>query len=680
MLRAKANERIKEPEVAALVFPKSLALIGPSARNPAPIVNAQRGDIPVWGVHPTRSEVLGLRCVPDVDELAGAPEVAALLVSHSRIEAALDDAIAAGIRSFVIPGLGSEAGSEAAETARRVADRIRAANGTMLGPNCMGVARPNATCTWLGPLPGSFCAGHVAAIVQSGSIGEALVALGPRIGFRVIVSCGGEAISTAADFVHLLAEDDKCKAIALFLETVRDPAAFGAALRRAAEQGKPVVCLKVGRSGAAARTALAHTGALVGSHSAFSALLRQHGALEVRDLPELTEILEVLGRRRWPRGVRTAAVSESGGEAALLADLGEEHGLEFGPLPSEMATTLTTEFETLKDPQNPLDAWAIDAPERIYPRSISLLAGSGAFDVVLAQVDLSRFRGESDQAWNEAIVRALGRETKRPEVFGAVTSSHTTDPPAWAHDLAREMDIALLRGARDATSAIARVARWRPRLAQTPEWRAPIDIGDLVPRAGALSEHESAAILERYGIKFAPRRRAVTPEQAAAAAAELRKPVVVKADGPVHKSSTGGVVLNVLTPHAAAAAARKLGGAVLVAEQVARGSELICGMARDTDYGPILVVGRGGTDVDASASLVSALGPLAQADARALVNDAGVDDPDHALATIVEAVGRLAAEHPEVGEIDINPVIVNSSGLTAVDALVVIDEGEPTHG
>lgn len=155
------------------------------------------------------------------------------------------------------------------------------------------------------------------------------------------------------------AEEEGTRAVGLFLETVRRPLAFVAALVRCAEAGKPVVCLKVGRSKAAARVALSHTGALVGSGSAFSAVLRRYGAIEVEDFHELVETLEILGRRRWPSGTRPGAISESGGERALLADQADAAGIPFAPLPNGLGSKLQDEFPNYLAPDNPLDAWAV---------------------------------------------------------------------------------------------------------------------------------------------------------------------------------------------------------------------------------------------------------------------------------------------------------------------------------
>lgn len=635
------------------------------------VLGVQRGQVPVWGVNPSRSEVLGLACYPTVAELPEVPETAVMLVSHERVQQAVADAIDGGIRSFIVPGVGTEAGAQAGPITRQVAAIVSAAGGTMLGTNCMGVAVPDGPSPWLAPVPDSFQPGHVAVVAQSGSVGEAMVSLGPRVGFRAVVSCGGEADLGIADLLEFFVDDERTRAVALFIETVRRPEAFAAALERSASAGKPVVCLKVGTSGAAARIALAHTGALVGSARAFSALLRRTGAIEVHDVPELIETLAVLGCRRWPTGVRVGAVSESGGEAALLADRGEENSLQFHPLPGPVTDALAREFPALVAPENPIDLWGADEAERIYPRALQLLAESGAYDVLVAQLDLSRFRGSNDQGWNRMIVEALAREAAAAGLFAATTTVHTTDPPDWAPELGRALDVALLRGPGDASAAIGRVARWAPRVPHAPDWGAPIAIGDLLAAEGVVAEYESASILERYGVRFAPRIRARTSEQAADAARRLGTPVVVKRDGPAHKARTGGVRIGIESPAAAAAAADALGLPVLVAKQLPPQAEVFCGGVRDPVYGPVIAVGAGGVDVEGG-SVAAMLGPLGDGDAASLVAEAGLKDADGTLARALVAISRLMHEHPEVTEVDINPLICGDEETVAVDALVVV--------
>lgn len=669
--RAPAPAKVAR-DVRPFLSPRSAVIIGASPRHPAVIQGMLGHGIQLWGVTPRHSEILGLPCFASAADLPEAPEVAVLLLGHERTEAAVQEALDRGVRHFLVPGLGAEAGAHGRAVVARITELIGEADGRWLGPNCMGVAVPGGPSPWLTRLSGSFTAGHVAAVVQSGSVGEALTCLGPRVGFRAIVSTGGEVDLGISDFVEFLAEDPQTRAIALFIEAVRRPAEFVHALDRCAAAGKPVVCLKVGVSEAAARAALAHTGAIVGSRSAFSALLARSGAMEVHDIAELVETLEVLGRRSRPRGTRVVGVSESGGEAALLSDLAEEVGLAVPRLPAPVKRAIQEEFPALVNPGNPVDAWAAAEPAQIYPRVIELLAASGELDVLLALVDLSRFRSDADQAWNRVVLESLGASARKHELFAAVVTVHTSDPPDWAVSLAAEIDVALLRGTRNATAALARVARWRPRtLAATGEVSAAplcgLPLGD-----GALAEHESCGVLERYGVQFAARRRAETPDGAAAAHRELGGCVVVKTDGPAHKARGGGVRLGITSPEGAADAARELRGSVLVARQVPSGEELFCGAIRDPTYGPVIALGRGGVDIERRGDATVVLGPLSQADAALVIADAGLPDPHGALARAAAGISRLLQEHQAVLEVDINPLIVTSEETIAVDGLIIV--------
>jgi acetyltransferase len=660
------------PDARPLLFPRSIAVVGATPRQPEVIANVRRGDVPAWGVTPRYEDVLGLPCAPSIVDLPETPELAVLLVSHTRIEALFEEALSAGTRAFVIPGLGAEAGTEGPPIIARIAARARTVGAVALGPNCMGAARPDGASTWTGTLTDAFLPGGVAAVCQSGSIGDALRSLGPRVGFRCVVSTGGEAVTDAADVLELLAADEQTTAIALFLETVRRPDDFLAALARCAAAEKPVVCLKVGRSEAGARAALTHTGALVGSDSAFSAALRRWGAIRVDDFHELTETLELLSCDRTPRGGRVGAVSESGGECALLADHAEEAGLPFEPIPAGLAAELSAEFPNFLDPQNPLDVWAVADESVVFPRSLELMARCGDYDVLLAHVDLSRYRGASEERWTSMVVRSLAAAVLETDVVPAVVSVHSADPPQAIATEARALGVPLLRGTREAMKAVAAVVARRPARPARPG-RAP-EMGDLL-RSGALPEFESSLVLERCGIPFAPRLRAQTPAEALRAAEELGFPVVVKLDGPAHKSRAGGVVTDLETPAAAVSAAERLGFPVLVARQVPAGVEAFCGMSRDVGFGPVLAVGRGGASVEQRADVVLSLAPLDLVGARELAVEAGFEDALDALAAALLALGDLALTYPQIESIDLNPLILNGNDAIAVDALVVVKDG-----
>ena len=656
--------------VHTLIDPFSSVIIGPSVRSAAVVRNMLASTIPVVGVHPSKDNVLGLKCLPSISALETTPDLAVVMVGHGRVEEAVYELMDRGTRAFFFPGLGSEAGADGPLIAARIRERA-AANGSMIiGQNCMGIAKPGGS-PWIGSISESFVSGHVGISAQSGSIAEAFTTIGPRIGFRFIASTGSELNRDVSDFMSFMADDEETRAVGIFIETIRRPEAFIAALEKCAAAGKPVVALKVGKSGVAKRIALAHTGAVVGSNQAFSATLKRFSAIEVEDFPEMVETLEVLGKKRRPRGVRVAAVSESGGECGLMADRAEKNGVSFAPLPEKTAIALNKEFPNYQHPQNPLDAWGVDTPEIVFPRSMEMLAESGAYDTLIAQVDISRFRGDDELVWCNMVVESLGKTAEKYDIAPVVVSVHSVDAPQSILDICTQYDLPLLRGINAAMQALGHSGRWSKPSSIHQDFGTPISISDMVTRDGALPEYESAEILERYGLPIASRKRVTSADQAGTVATSLGFPVVVKSDGPAHKSAGGGVILNINTAADAIAAVEKLGGVAFIAAQIPKGVEALVGMVRDEEFGPILAVGHGGVTVESNKP-VTMLGPVDLKTAQLMVKEAGLEDPHGVLSASLVTLGRVAAEHPEIVEIDVNPMIVYDKATIAVDALVVI--------
>ncbi|MGH3129081.1 MAG: acetate--CoA ligase family protein, partial [Gaiellaceae bacterium] len=310
----------------------------------------------------------------------------------------------------------------------------------------------------------------------------------------------------------------------------------------------------------------------------------------------------------------------------------------------------------------------------VYPRSLQLLAASGEFNILVAQADLSQFRDRTNDEWCALTLRTLARlRDDHGALFCAMTTVHSADPPHRFQELSRELDVALLRGPRDAMRALAGVAGRRAYVPAAATRDTP-EVSDLINATGALPEHESALMLERFGVPFAARIRAVTPEEAAAAVEELGTPVVVKLDGLAHKGRAGGVVLGIESPDEAAEATRRLGSPVLVARQVEAGTEVLVGMTRDPDFGPILAVGRGGVDVEELDRVAYSSAPLDAASAAHLVADAGVADPHDVIVATLVALSDLALSNPDIESVEVNPLIVGSADTVAVDALVVVGD------
>lgn len=670
------HEQLRVAGLRPIHTPERVALVGASARNLELVANVQRGAGAAHGVHPRHSELAGLPCVASFEQLPAVPVLAVLAVGPAQVAASMRDALALGVRSFVVPGLGVEAGQEAHQAVRELRQLATDSGAAVLGPNCMGIASPTAPSTWLGTIQPTFVPGPVAVVSQSGSVADAFLALGPRLGFTGVVSCGAELNRDAADWIAYFAADPATTVIGVFLETVRRPGAFRHALRLAAEAGKPVVCLKVGRSDLARRAALAHTGAVVGSHAAFGAVLRAHGALQVDDLPEMIELLAVLAAPRRPRGSAVGAVTESGAEAALVGDLAERHGLDFPPLPEHTRASLHDAIPLLPL-NNPLDPWAVAEPVGAFTTAINALADSGAYDMLLAQVDMSRYRGPSEQRWCTAVVHALADAGARTGLFTAVSTVHTADAPDGLAEFATANGVSLLKGVGAALAAISQASRWRPLEGTPEEGHDTVSSGEIAALlddrpAGPLAEYDSAMPLERAGVRFACRYRAASADEAAAYSEYLGYPVVVKTDGPAHKAREGGVVLGLTSADAVREAANRLGGRVLVAEQVPAGLEAYCGMVRDPTWGPTYAIGRGGTAVENYVP-ITLVGPLTRQAVASAIQAAGLDQWTGPLTTALLAVQAVALSSPRVDEIDVNPVICAPNGTAhAVDALIVL--------
>jgi len=659
--------------------PASVAIYGISERTSMRIAeNMTVEGVPFYGINPTKSEACGVTCYPSMADLPAAPEMVVMGVGHGRIEAAIDDVLSVdGVRAIITPGLGNEAGPEGPPISASISARVSAAGIAMVGPNCMGVATPGHPSPWIGTLTADFVGGPVATLVHSGSIGEILVSLGPRIGFRTVVSAGNETVTDVADMTAYFADDPECRVVGLFVEGVRRPQAFEAALRRIAEQDKVAIVLKVGTSEMGAQAALAHTGALVGSDRSFSAMLRYYNAIRCDDFGTWLEHLEVFSRKRPPRGARIGAVTNSGGEGEYFADKAEQAGIPLQLYSAELRQRITEEFPNFAHVGNPADCWAIDDDRVVFPRVFEMLAESDEFDVLVSNIDHSNWLVGTERELARNIADDLRRACDGTDIFPCVITVTTACPPADDLRWSREHDIPLLKGTLPGLRALASRLAHRHR---TPPAR-DVAAAQPIEGSGALPELDSARIAEGYGVPYVRAERCADPDQAAAAADRIGYPVAVKVDNVAHKARVGGVALNLADASQVREAAGRMGGRVIVAEQAAGGVEVLVGMVRDGDYGPTVVVGVGGGLAEALDLVTASLAPLDEEGARELV--AGLPAlgrllggaPPAGLLDAIVAVSRLAAEHPEIAEIDVNPLLVSPERAVALDCLIVIRNG-----
>jgi acyl-CoA synthetase (NDP forming) len=377
--------------LAALMRPKSIAIVGASEKPTIGrrlLASLDRLGYAgrVYPINPSYPSVLGHRCYSGFAELPQAPDVAAFCLGHARVLESFLAAAEKGVKAAVIYDGGfAEAGEKGRALQARIAGVCREAGIALCGPNCMGVLSPHhKSSSYLQELrdPAGL-AGYVGIISQSGAFCIALLVDVRRFGFSHVVSSGNEAVVTAAEFLEYLVEDRQTRVVGGFIETVREPARFAAALDRAAALGKPVVILQVGKSARARQAILTHTGGPLSEPEALSALFRAHRAIEVGGLVEFNEVLAVVQGERRPAGRRIAVVTSSGGLAELILDAAAAAGLELPPLSAAAKAEIEAKIGRITGDGNPLDAWGSGAFAQNLPQAFELFDKSPDHDAIV---------------------------------------------------------------------------------------------------------------------------------------------------------------------------------------------------------------------------------------------------------------------------------------------------------
>jgi acetate---CoA ligase (ADP-forming) len=654
----------------------------------------------VYPINPKYREILGWTCYGSLREVPDGPEAVVAAVSLAGVPDVLRTAGRRGTRAAVVPGGGfTETGPVALrlhEEIRAVADEFGMA---VAGPNCMGViAPPRRSALYIGTLAESLLPGSVALVSQSGSVCEAAVNMGPRIGFSAIVSCGTETVTTVGDYLRYFAADSGTGAVALFLEGFRDPDGFVAGARALREAGKPLAVLQAGRSKQAAAAVTAHSGTLAGTDEVVRGLLHQLGAIGVDDLDELFEVAELLGHGRFPRGRRTFVVTDSGGEANLIADHAAKVGLEL-PLPSDaLKARLQARSPNFSYIGNPIDPWGVDPDSRVLYGEILRAAAGEDVDVLAVALDkVTPWAGKNETdlgvAGAEALIEASRGSGKVPVFF----TVHSTGAAAEeVREPLRTARVPLLHGVRPALLAVRRAWWWQQWRGRSPARTRPVPRAAEIPTPAegpVLSERASRDVLEAYGIPLVPSESVASADEAAAAAERIGFPVVMKADAPgvAHKAAAGLVAVGVASPHAARDAFDRLRRAATagatwrgaLVQATARGVELLCGMRRDPLFGPVVLVGLGGALTEALADVAVRVCPMSPEDLEEMLDECSVgrllaaaDAPVEPVRAVLQALSWLAVEQTEIEEVDVNPLFAGPDGVAAADALVVLNRKE----
>jgi acetate---CoA ligase (ADP-forming) len=652
-----AGSRSQARLTQALFAPRAVALIGASgdpAKNtarPQRFLRKHGYTGRIFPVNASRAEVLGEPCYKNLGEITGDIDHAFIMIED--VERALEDCARRGVPVASIYSDGfADAGPEGARRQARLVERARTLGVRLLGPNSMGVVN----------LPGHLAltinavlemdappAGTTSLVSQSGTMLGTLLSRGAArgLGFAKLVSVGNEADLGVGELVALLAEDPETRVILLFLETIRNPAELAAAARKAHAAGKPVVAYKLGRSALGERLARSHTGALAGSDRALDAFFRDCGILRVDMLETLVEIAPLVAGRKPPelkRTPRVAVVTTTGGGAATVVDRLGLHGIECIAPGSE----------------SPIVDLTMTATSESYGKTLGELLAWPGCDAVLAAV------GSSAQFHPELAVEPIVAAQAGEKPLAAFLTPHAERSLA----LLAARGIAAFRTPEACADAFAAYFSWRtPR--ERPDFAAPG------------FEKQAFALFQSLGIPIVEQQVVDAPHFAHS----IGYPVAVKVLDTGHKTEVGGLALNVADEETFQLEAKRMKREKLLVQKMERGlAEAIVGYRDDPVVGPVVLVGAGGTLAEIYQDFAIRLAPVTEDEAREMIAEVKGLAPIRgyrnlprgdikALARAVSALSRLCLiENRPVAEAEINPLIVKSDGVAAVDGLVVPKE------
>ena len=684
-----------------LFTPRSIAVIGASPNGGAGSIvlrNMQRLGYTgtVYPINPKYKEIFGYPCYASLRDLPAPADCAAVLLGSRSLLPMLEEAHAAGVKG--VWGFASgfaETGGEGRAMQRRIHDFCHESGLLFCGPNCVGYANiTDKTCMYSAPLPQAFRPGDIGVIAQSGAVLLALGNANRMAGFSRLISSGNEAALGLADYMDYLVDDDATHVIALFIETIRDPEAFAAACSRAAEKGKPVIALKVGRSELACRVAATHTGAIAGSDRTLDAFFRRWHVIRVNTLDELLETSILFsGLRGAPTTSRRVGMSTvSGGEMGMLADICSDYRLEFPPLSEEGKAGLRSVLPPYAPLANPLDAWGSGDLKEAYPASLSILAREPAVDLLIVSQDMpSNMADEQIAQFSDvaaAAVRARADSGKPVVVVSNISGG--IDPSI--RKILDDGGVPALQGSTEGVGAVAAWLDWNRPLPEETEAPLPLPtdlLAELDTCGGIVPYALSTRVLAHFGITALCERLTQTPEEAKAAAEAIGYPVALKGISPdiTHKTETGLVKLNIADAGALRQAwdelersmnlhhpdARREG---MLIQSMVTGDvvETIAGVNCDPAFGSAVVVGLGGIFVELLRDVSLELAPLSPARAKAMINRLqaakllqgfrGKQPAD--IAALEETLVRLGRMAHALGErlvsLDLNPLMVLPEG------------------
>ncbi len=713
----------------ALFQPASVAVIGASDREGSLgsvlLRNLKLGGFqgPVWPVNARHAEVDGQRAWPDVDSLPAAPDLALICTPPATVPGLIKALGRKGTRAAIVLTAGLKVQASSAKPAgeggeggvsleQAMLDAARPHLLRVLGPNCIGALVPGAGLN-ASFAPGNALPGKLAFITQSGALATAMLdwANERSIGFSHFVSLGDSADVDFGDMLDYLGSDANTRAILMYVESIKSARKFMSAARAAA-RNKPVILVKAGRAPAGAKAAASHTGALAGSDKVFDAAVQRAGMLRVDTLDALFDAAETLAHTRPLRGERLVVVTNGGGAGVLAADALALGGGNLAELSPATLAALDACLPATWSHGNPVDIIG-DAPVARYQAALRvLLAAPEADGLLFMHAPTAIVPAPLVASACLPLMQASAKPVLACWLGGAVVAS--------ARQATAAAGIAGYNTPERASAAwlqLVNYARNQRALQQIP----PATPTDLKPDRQAarslvsqalesgrewLGDADSQALLAAYGIPVVATRRCANVEEALQAAADIGFPVALKIISPqvIHKSDVGGVALGLASTDALREACLQMQANVkrLLPEAKVQGftvqamasrpgaHELIVGISTDPVFGPVLLLGEGGTAVELSSHHAVALPPLNQPLAQDLLARSGLmrllgayrgkpaSDQAALLDTLLK-VCLLACDLAAVAELDINPLLIDEHGVLAVDSRVRVRKAAGPH-
>lgn len=699
----------------ALFEPESIAVIGATEKADSVgrtllwnLISNPFGGM-VFPINPTRASVLGIKAYPNLAALPEPVELAVIATPAPTVPGVIAECVEAGVKGAIILSAGFKESGEAGERLeQQILEHARRGKLRVIGPNCLGVMSPptglNATFASAMARPG-----HIGFISQSGALCTAVLdwSLRENVGFSAFVSIGSMVDVDWGDLIDYLGSDPQTSSIIMYLETIGNARSFLSAAREVAHT-KPIIVLKAGRTQAAAKAAISHTGALAGSQEVFEAACRRSGILMVDRIDELFSMAEVLAKQPRPHGPRLTIVTNAGGPGVLATDALMSAGGTLAELSPQTHTALDQILPAPWSHGNPVDILGDASPER-YAQVLSITAQDPNSDGLLVILTPQAMTNPTLTAENVKRYAALdGKPILASWMGGAEVESGReillrAGIPTFAYpDTAAHAFESMWRSISNVRSIYETPQPFLESNQHGPDRDLAAKLMDTASQSGRtlLTEVESKRLLATYGIPVVETRAATSAEEAVVCAEAIGYPVVLKllSHTITHKSDVGGVQLNLLDADAVRRAYRSIATAVgakagaehflgvTVQPMIPQdGYELILGSTLDPQFGPVLLFGSGGQLVEVYRDRALALPPLTTTLARRLMEQTRVFQalvgtrgrPPVDLAALEQLLVRfsyLVAEQRRIKEIDINPLLASPDRLLALDARVVLHE------